>query len=98
MASLNVQLIGFRVHHRISRDPAPLIRGDGSAYLLGNRKRNLCLKPKDVFHRAGVILGPEVFVPDAVNKLCRNPDFVADAEDRAFDNGVHVQLSRDIRD
>ena len=97
VASAHVRVGRLGVYRRHHRQPCLVCRRDLGPDLPGDVFRDLPLQRDDVLQLALVALRPEVRVAGPVDELYGDPDAIAVAQHRPFDDGFHVQLAGDLR-
>ena len=65
--------------------------------LIGNGSRHVALERQGVPQFTLIALGPQVPVRGTLDQLRGDADLVAGTQDGAFHDGVHVQLTSDLR-
>ena len=95
VASLQIGLEGPGIHgaRRLAR---LLGTRELQLDLAGDRPRDLAVKREDVAEVAVVAVAPEVLVGGGLDELRGDAHAVSGAQHRALDDGVHVQLARDL--
>ena len=90
-------LVGFGIHPFRLRQPAVLFRFEGGPDLQCDGSRHLSLKRQYIRQIALVLLRPKVAVIARTNQLRANSDLIACLRDSAFNDGIYLELSRNVR-
>ena len=95
--SLQVRLVRPRIHDFHVRERRPFLRVEIDPDLFGDRARDVVLQRERFAQIAIIGIRPQVLVVARFDQLGRDPNLIARAQHRAFHDGVHVQLARDLR-
>ncbi len=94
--SLKVELVGLGVDRGLAGQLRILFRGDLDADLLRDRAGHVALQGENVAKIALVAFRPHLPLAGDLNEPRVDAHAVVRAEDRALDDGLHVELPRDL--
>ena len=96
MLPLQVLDVRLGVHGLSLGEPLGLGGRDAEGDLLGHLARHFTLQVEHVFEIAVVAIAPQRLVPARRNELHTDADALPEKQGRALDDGVYVQLARDV--